>query len=184
MIQICQRLQISHALQGHIILLSIKYLLVHIYRTLHSKSWRVRFRFILHLAGCYEAFGIENGKITDNQLESSSALDDCHGPEQARLNNERAWVAKTNDENQRLTINLGNKYNRITRIATQGSPHNMGWVTSYKLEYSSATGASHKVYQKEVSMNCCSILLYDRFSQHVEWNFWRSLVQCGSVLKS
>lgn len=38
MVQICQRLQIAYAQQGHVILLSVEYLLVYICTELHSKS--------------------------------------------------------------------------------------------------------------------------------------------------
>lgn len=103
---------------------------------------------------------MESGKIKNNQLEASSSKGK-HGPAQARLNNEIAWIPKENDESPRLTIILGNKYNRITGIATQGSASLEGWVTYYKLEYSSATADFRKAYQNNVSMNCSSIQLFD-----------------------
>ena len=114
---------------------------------------------------------MESGKIKNNQLEASSSKGK-HDPAQARLNNEIAWIPGDNDESPRLTIILGNKYNRITGIATQGSARVNGWVTYYKLEYSSATADFRKAYQNNVSMNCSSIQLFD-LGNHVVWNIWR-----------
>lgn len=46
---------------------------------------------------------MESGKIKNNQLEASSSKGK-HGPAQARLNNEIAWIPGGNDARPRFTI--------------------------------------------------------------------------------
>ncbi|XP_066019015.1 uncharacterized protein [Pocillopora verrucosa] len=92
-------------------------------------------------AGCFEPLGMEDGTITDDQVSSSTRLDDNHSPSKARLNfkeeenNAGGWSAQTNDENQWLQVDLGS-YTRVTRVATQGLNVNNEWVTKYKLQFS------------------------------------------------
>ncbi|XP_001641718.3 pro-epidermal growth factor isoform X2 [Nematostella vectensis] len=74
----------------------------------------------------------------DAQLSASSSFDSLHTATEGRLNNNMsAWCARTNTSNQFLQIDLGSTY-RISRVATQGSPHGnlTGHVTSYKISYS------------------------------------------------
>ena len=46
-----------------------------------------------------------------------------------------SWIARKNDLNQWLQIDLGG-YTTLTRVATQGRSDADQWVTKYKLQYS------------------------------------------------
>ena len=84
---------------------------------------------------------MEDGTITDDQISSSTRMDDDHSPSKARLNFKEeenkagGWSSQTNDENQWLQVDLGS-YTRVTRVATQGLNVNNEWVTKYKLQFS------------------------------------------------
>ena len=86
--------------------------------------------------------GIENGNIENSQITASSQWDSNHAAIQGRLNYKKngpkqgGWSARTNDLNQWLQIDLINKYNKVTRIATQGRNGADQWVTKYMLQYS------------------------------------------------
>ena len=74
---------------------------------------------------CKKSLGIENGKISDVAMTSSSILDTSSFPHCARLRNQNgncAWIlAKTADRNSSwLQIDLGNLTN-VSTVATQGS---------------------------------------------------------------
>ena len=49
---------------------------------------------------------------------------------------EGSWSAGNNDENQWLQVDLGSRYTKVTRVATQGIHDAAQWVTKYKLLYS------------------------------------------------
>ncbi|XP_022801142.1 lactadherin-like [Stylophora pistillata] len=85
--------------------------------------------------------------IKEYKLKASSKLDANHGPEQAILNNTRAWVSKHNNSDERLIFILGHKFYRITGIATQGRAGQ--WVKYYQLEYLIEAGDKSKVYQNK-----------------------------------
>ncbi|PFX18926.1 Lactadherin [Stylophora pistillata] len=96
---------------------------------------------ILHIAICNKI------SIKEYKLKASSKLDANHGPEQAILNNTRAWVSKHNNSDERLIFILGHKFYRITGIATQGRAGQ--WVKYYQLEYLIEAGDKSKVYQNK-----------------------------------
>ena len=88
---------------------------------------------------------MENGLITDGQVSASSAWHVNHNAASlARLNANLGWgcwSSLTNDANQWLQIDvleLGRKYIKVTRVATQGrdSSDYPQWVKTYKLQYS------------------------------------------------
>ncbi|XP_027044413.1 uncharacterized protein LOC113672335 [Pocillopora damicornis] len=91
---------------------------------------------------CDKSFGIENGNIENSQITASSQWDSNHAAIQGRLNYKKngpkqgGWSARTNNLNQWLQIDLINKYNKVTRIATQGRNGADQWVTKYMLQYS------------------------------------------------
>ena len=85
--------------------------------------------------------GLENGAISDTQIDASSQLDSTHSAKQARLHSKAdgskwgSWSALTNDLSQWLQVDLST-YTRVTRVATQGSNGFYQWVTKYNLQYS------------------------------------------------
>jgi hypothetical protein len=100
-----------------------------------------------------ESLGLTNGKVPDDCITASSALDDNHSPACCRLNSKEegekmaGWAAKENDENQWIQVDFG-KLAEITRVSTQGkggeSPHH---VTSYLLSFST-DGENFTTYQE------------------------------------
>ena len=97
---------------------------------------------------------MENGEITDAQITASSEQDavHVHAASRARLNFEEiqnkaagAWVSIAADDNPWLQVDLGARYTKVTRVATQGrnSLNYPQWVTKYKLQY----GDNGKAFQ-------------------------------------
>ena len=84
---------------------------------------------------------MESGAITNSQIRASSQWDSSHAPFQGRLHFQGnffragSWSAGSNDLFQWLQIDLGGKYTKVTRVATQGRNAHSQWVTRYKLMY-------------------------------------------------
>ena len=87
---------------------------------------------------------MENQTITDAQITASSQANSIHAASHARLNFQEienkasgAWAADESDKNPWLQVDLGARYAKVTRVATQGrnSPTYPQWVTKYKLQY-------------------------------------------------
>ena len=92
---------------------------------------------------CEGGLGMENGEISDDQINASSKHDGNTPPKVARLNRQDqtenlqgAWVASGKDLNQWLQIDLKVPNTAVTGVATQGRNGNEHWVTKYKLQYS------------------------------------------------
>ena len=89
------------------------------------------------------SLGIEDGRIPDSALTASTIVNGAHAATLARLNLAAAsgkagsWVAKKNDVNQWLQIDLGTP-TTVTKVATQGRQDSDQWITSYSLPYSLA----------------------------------------------
>ncbi|XP_078357479.1 uncharacterized protein LOC144642389 [Oculina patagonica] len=104
--------------------------------------------------GCRQALGMENYIIPDGQISASSEWDVNHAAIQGRLHfkagggKQGAWSARSNDVNQWLQVDLGDKYTRVTRVATQGRNAADQWVTKYKLQYSD-DGATFQDYKEQ-----------------------------------
>jgi hypothetical protein len=81
-----------------------------------------------------EAFGMEDGKIENLQITSSSSSTGLH-PELGRLNAKSCWSAGENDSHQWIQVDLG-KERVVTAIATQGRMNAEEWVVSYEVWYS------------------------------------------------
>ena len=85
---------------------------------------------------------MEDGAISDIQINASSQRDDNHAASQGRLNyvvrsNEGGpWSPDIDNVNQWLQIDLGDHHTRVTDVATQGGHAIHQWVTKYKLQYS------------------------------------------------
>ena len=99
---------------------------------------------MIHLE-CADDLGMENNRISDNQISASSVRGPNHKANQGRLHytanggKRGAWSAKKNDENQWLQIDLGGLYATVTAVATQGRHDEDEWVTEYMLQYSNET---------------------------------------------
>ena len=96
---------------------------------------------------------MEDSKIADEAITTSSVLDEFHGPSRSRLNTKPegeqmgAWAAKDNDENQWLQVDLG-KTVEVTRVGTQGSGDSAEHrVTSYTLSVSQ-DGEDFQLYKE------------------------------------
>jgi len=88
---------------------------------------------------------MENQTITDAQITASSVANSSHAASHARLNFQEipdvaagAWAAHAGNVNPWLQVDLGVRYTKVTRVATQGrnSLDYPRWVTKYKLQYS------------------------------------------------
>ncbi len=79
--------------------------------------------------------GLENGRVSDSQITSSSAWSATLSTRQARLNGAGCWTARRRDQNQWIQVDLG-KEDVVTAIATQGQSNADQWVKTYSLSYS------------------------------------------------
>lgn len=109
---------------------------------------------------CHDPLGMENGAISDKQIIASSEWNEKHSANMGRLHfnggalgKASAWISLTKDADQWLQIDLfslGNKYTRITGVATQGrrNEKHQQWVSKYKLQYSS-DGVNFRYYKEQ-----------------------------------
>ena len=90
---------------------------------------------------CDKPLGVEDGRIPDTAITSSSDVDYRHRASNGRLNfeprNDRtgAWSARKNDVHQWLQVDFAQAM-AIKRVSTQGRSDDTQWVRSYTLSYS------------------------------------------------
>uniref|UniRef100_A0A667ZYX2 Neuropilin n=1 Tax=Myripristis murdjan TaxID=586833 RepID=A0A667ZYX2_9TELE len=108
---------------------------------------------------CSTAFGMESGKISDDQITASSSFYDNRWlPRQARLNNDdNAWTPSEDSNKEYIQVDL-HFLKVLTGIATQGAvskeTQKSYFVTTFKLEVSTngedwmvyRHGKNHKVF--------------------------------------
>lgn len=108
---------------------------------------------------CSMAFGMESGKISDDQITASSSFYDGRwSPRQARLNNvDNAWTPSEDNNKEYIQVDL-HFLKVLTGIATQGAvskeTQKSYYVTTFKLEVSTngedwmtyRHGKNHKVF--------------------------------------
>uniref|UniRef100_A0A8D2ZVM0 Neuropilin n=1 Tax=Scophthalmus maximus TaxID=52904 RepID=A0A8D2ZVM0_SCOMX len=108
---------------------------------------------------CSNAFGLESGKITDDQITASSSFYDEHWlPRQARLNyHDNGWTPNEDSNREFIQVDL-HTLKVLTGIATQGAiskeTEKAYHVTTFKLEVSTngedwmvyRHGKNHKVF--------------------------------------
>ncbi|KAM3857192.1 neuropilin-2a [Diretmus argenteus] len=108
---------------------------------------------------CSTAFGMESGKISDDQISASSSFyDNRWSPRQARLNNDdNAWTPAEDSNKEFIQVDL-HFLKVLTGIATQGAvskeTQKSYYVTTFKLEVSTngedwmvyRHGKNHKVF--------------------------------------
>ena len=83
--------------------------------------------------GCTSlAVGMASGSIPNRDITASSALNSDSEPFQARLQDTKAWIPRSDDKHPWIQVNL--QYSRnMTAIATQG--FNGSFVKSYYVSY-------------------------------------------------
>ncbi|KAL9954030.1 hypothetical protein ACROYT_G041518 [Oculina patagonica] len=100
-----------------------------------------------------DALGMEDGAISDGQITASSQWNADEAAHQGRLHYQATavkaggWVVATNNAYQWLQIDLGSRYTKVTRVATQGRNGVSNWVTKYKLQYSN-DGMNFQYYRE------------------------------------
>ena len=78
---------------------------------------------------------MESGTITDEQITFSSRKHNNEHKIIVRLHQTgKTWIAKKEDSNPWLQLDLRAQNTEVTRVATQGSQKK--WVKKYKLQYS------------------------------------------------
>lgn len=91
---------------------------------------------------CFNALGMEDGTVSDEQITASSQWNANEASHQGRLyfhktlSKAGGWVVSASDLSQWLQIDLGSLYTKTTRVATQGRNGAENWVTKYKLKFS------------------------------------------------
>ena len=77
---------------------------------------------------------MESGAITDEQITFSSQKHNNEHKNIVRLHQTgKTWIAKKEDSNPWLQLDLRAQNTEVTRVATQGSQKK--WVKKYKLQY-------------------------------------------------
>ncbi|XP_028398873.1 putative GPI-anchored protein pfl2 [Dendronephthya gigantea] len=103
----------------------------------HCKSWEV-------------AFGLQNGKIRNSQLRSSSVYQNktIYSEKNGRMKGKNSWSrVQTNDNKQWIQVDLGGE-EIATGIASQGDGNSSNWVKSYFVSYS-LDGIIYKNYTND-----------------------------------
>uniref|UniRef100_A0A3P8X163 Neuropilin n=1 Tax=Cynoglossus semilaevis TaxID=244447 RepID=A0A3P8X163_CYNSE len=112
---------------------------------------------------CSNAFGMESGKITDDQITASSSFyDEQWLPRQARLNyRDNGWTPNEDSNREYIQVDL-HTLKVLTGIATQGAiskeTEKTYYVTTFKIEVSTngedwmvyRHGKNHKVFHANV----------------------------------
>ena len=76
---------------------------------------------------------VRSDKIPDSDITASSELNSSSVASNARIQNNNAWAAESNDKHPWIEVNLQKRMN-ITAIATQGFP-GLGYILSFYLSY-------------------------------------------------
>ncbi|XP_048577863.1 uncharacterized protein LOC5514077 isoform X2 [Nematostella vectensis] len=87
---------------------------------------------------CPDSLGMEDGRIPDRAMTSSSAYSSIHSAPQSRLHGPWSWTAATSSEDQWLQIDL-QEMATLTGVATQGQHTYDNWVESYTLSTSDSS---------------------------------------------
>ena len=101
---------------------------------------------------CNRPAGIQNGRIRNSAMSSSSRWNNYHASWLARLHRARsgrlmgAWSSRHNNHNQFLQVDMGRSM-KLSGINTQGRQDADQWVTAYFILYSS--DGTHFSYVRE-----------------------------------
>ncbi|CAH3145902.1 unnamed protein product, partial [Porites lobata] len=85
-------------------------------------------------AKCSSEFGMQDKRIPDNGITSSSELSANHAPAFARLDGPRAWCSAPGDKSPYIQITWDEE-NLITAITTQGSSRDSSWARNFEVTY-------------------------------------------------
>ncbi|KAL1022354.1 hypothetical protein UPYG_G00025560 [Umbra pygmaea] len=124
-----------------------------------SARYNMTHKEVSDIFHCSTAFGLESGKISDDQISASSSFYDGRwSPRQARLNNEdNAWTPSEDSNKEYIQVDL-HFLKVLTGISTQGAvskeTQKSYYVTTFKLEVSTngedwmtyRYGKNHKVF--------------------------------------
>ncbi|KAM7425102.1 hypothetical protein ABFA07_023430 [Porites harrisoni] len=83
---------------------------------------------------CSSELGMQDKRIPDNDITSSSELSTNHAPAFARLDGPRAWCSAPGDKSPYIQITL-DEGNLITAITTQGSFRDFSWARNFEVTY-------------------------------------------------
>ena len=114
--------------------------------------------------------GMENGAISDSQINASSQWDSGLSPKNGRLHHEEkggAWSARTNNDKQWLQIDLRDQQTKVTRVGTQGRNGHIQWVTKYKLQYGNDEGSLQYFKEEGQSADKVRLQISCKCSQNV-----------------
>lgn len=107
--------------------------------------------FCILVSTCSNPLGLQNGRLKNSKITSSSEYNKYHAAWLGRLGRARhgsyagAWCAKKNDYNQWIKFDFIRPM-RITKIDTQGRQDADQWVTRYQLS-SSLDGIQWQIYR-------------------------------------
>ena len=107
--------------------------------------------FVLLGALCNTPLGLQNGRLPNSRITSSSEYNVYHAARLGRLGLHKrgryvgAWCARHNNRNQWIKVDFGGTM-KITKIATQGRQDAAQWVTYYRVS-SSLDGVHWQVYR-------------------------------------
>lgn len=116
-----------------------------------SASYNMTLKEVTDNFHCSNPFGMESGRITDDQITASSSFSDgLWSPQQARLNYENnAWTPSEDSNKEYIQVDL-HFLKVLAGIATQGAiskeTQKSYYVTSFKLEVST-NGEDWMVYR-------------------------------------
>ena len=100
---------------------------------------------------------MQSGAIPDSHITASSEHDDNAAAPRSRLYILRegslhaGWIARTNNQDQWLQVDIGEPLSVVTAVATQGRGGHKRWVTSYKLQYSDKNARDFQFYIEQGS---------------------------------
>ncbi|XP_028411990.1 EGF-like repeat and discoidin I-like domain-containing protein 3 [Dendronephthya gigantea] len=157
--------------------------------------WNQERRFSCQCLECYEghfcekvtetfnALGMENGDIKDEQITASSELDINHRAANGRLNftqpdgRRGAWSSKHEDVNQWLQVDF-QRSTLVTGISTQGRRDNHQFVRKYTISFSkdgeNFQNFSQRGVKKEFQGNTDkNSIVYHRVIPHISARFIR-----------
>ncbi|XP_076018121.1 neuropilin-2b, partial [Genypterus blacodes] len=131
-----------------------------------SARYNMTHKQVSEIFHCSYAFGLQSGKITDDQITASSSFEDGHWqPRQARLHhNANSWTPNEDSTREFIQVDL-HVLKVLTGIATQGAiskeTQKSYYVTTFKLEVSTngedwmvyRYGKNHKVFQGNFDPN-------------------------------
>lgn len=119
---------------------------------------------------CNRPMGLQNHRLKNHLMTSSSRWDNYHGPYRARLNIRRhgryigAWSSQYNNRYQWLQVDF-TRPAKIIRISTQGRQDTNQWVTQYYVTRS-LDAVNFRPYKERnnVKVSVCLYIAHENFN--------------------